>query len=74
MFVALVSPGGIQNHPIRIETLGHGSTQPAVVGSQRGVVQTPVEQVIRGTVHIPGDIGRHDSKLHARGLIHGEAT
>ena len=55
VFIALVTTGGVQSHPIRIETSGHRSTNPAVVGSQGRVVQPPVVQVILAAVHIPGD-------------------
>ena len=53
VLVALVTVGTVQSYPIRIETSGHGSAHPAVVGRQWGVVQPPVAQVIHTAVHIP---------------------
>ena len=38
VLVALVAVGTVQGYPIRIETSGHGSAHPAVVGRQWRVV------------------------------------
>ena len=63
VLITLVSPGDVEGHPIRIETSGDGPAHPAVISRQRGVVQAPVKQVIRGAVHIPA-LGREGDSFH----------
>ena len=42
VFPALVSPRGIQSHPIGVEIVGYRPARPAVIGCQGRVVQSPV--------------------------------
>ena len=63
VLIAFITTRGIQSHPIRIETRGHCSTKPAVVGSEWRIVQPPVVQIIMTAVHVPAMPGDKELKL-----------
>lgn len=53
MVVAFIATRLVKGHPVWVYFVSDVATQPAVVGSERGVVQTPVLKVIVGSVSIP---------------------
>ena len=48
----------MESHPIRVESVGDGAIEPAVVGCQGRVVQAPILQVIVCCVHVPSEMRR----------------
>ena len=56
-----------KGHPVWVNSMSNVATQPAVVGSERGVVQAPVLKVVVGSVSVPQEEEeRMDSKGERR--------
>lgn len=58
MLVALIATGVVEGHPVGVNSVSYVAAQPAVVGSEGRIVQSPVLKVIVSSVCVPQEVKR----------------